>query len=165
MTKLEYNNLSPGTLVICPEEDWDMPYGWSDEVSDMVGVVLPVKKKRNLEGYGLGVTLANPHTGNTFTFNHTHLDVRTIKSTIKKFESFSLNGYRYKQKQPINDDVMSFLALGKDRKLFKKHILQEDNIQLTKEVYHKIKKHCPRIIGVLLGNKIVVKYKEKNEDF
>ncbi len=161
MTKIDFDLLSKGDLVCCMETDQDMPFGWNDDMDEMVALNLKVESKIIDHALGYGVCLKSLDTGSVYTFNHTHLTIIKINTKDGKlFEKFSLNGFVYEQQANIYDIILSLKTLKEDRELFKKHVMQDKEVSFNKNTYYKIKKHCPRIIGVLLGNKIIIKYKE-----
>jgi len=155
MKKEEFYSLQMGALVTCFKEDWDMNFGWEDEMSEMVGLHLPIiDKTKTGEGW-LGLILENPETGNQYTF-----DYRLINVVIeKKYSSFTSNGFKYYQRIQISLADLSNYTLNQDYNCLKKIYKNKRYLVVDLEKYTTIKKHCPRIIGVLLGNNFLTKTK------
>lgn len=159
MQKDDWASLSPGDLVICYEEDWDMPFGWDDEMCDMVDLELPVEQLVDNGGDEVGVILRNPDSGQTYSFHFNYVELVSKKLKMyRKAEEFTVGLFVYQQIRHFDYKSLGNIALPKDIETFKKHI-STVKVKINDNVYHNIRAKCPRVIGVLLSNNILRKTK------
>jgi len=155
MLKEEFYKIKLGATVVCFKEEWDMNFGWEDDMSDMLGINLIVLDIVKTPDNLLGLTLEHPDTGSRFTFDYRILNV--IEE--KKYGPFIVNGFKYQQKIKLSFSNLSNHTLDPDFEILKKMYKNETHVVINKNIYLQIKKECPRIIGVLLGNNFLIKTK------
>ena len=139
-----FKKLVAGTsLIVCYNRYPDMPGGWNKEMDDLVGKFLIVEQKDNECVY------VRHDSGTRYSFHYEYIEEisqsTTIKWRDKTFTSCSI----------INIKILNAVALKEDALEFGR-AFGSSNRTINNDLLDFLSKKCPRVVGVLLSNKLLI---------
>ncbi len=140
------HTVEKGVIVICTKRATGQPEGWDGDMDEMVNVPLQVVRKRDRS-----VELIHPENYNVYSFNYAAIELFGIKRVEVKIDNIN-----FISDSTVHIETLVGLSLRKDFDILISQVTTEkDRINLSSPVLQKIQTHCPRMIGVMLSNKII----------
>jgi hypothetical protein len=157
MKTSEYHRLKEGDTVVCRRIADNGDFGWAEEMDHLIDIPLMVARNEND-----GAVIIITEDGILYTYYYKNLQIYLHHEKV----SFEVNGHEYTHVAPITIGMLHGMALENDILKFEENVLPKSTkelavntrtIVINLEVYNSVKRHCPRLIGVLLGHKFLVK--------
>ena len=105
MTYEEFEQLKIGNVVVCLEPNYDLSYGWSDEMDHIVGEPLTVLDY-SIEGNS--IRIQEPKHGHTYTFDHESLE---LWKNLNCYTPFEYKNHILVQLKPCNIGYLNKLYI------------------------------------------------------
>ena len=131
--------------VICFKRYDDMPGGWNDDMDHFIGKPAVVYDLSNE-----CVILRLP-TGTRFSFHYEYIEEYMQPKNLHIF----WRDREFLATNTIDLNFLSMVTLKEDVNVLCK-LFNKTNVELNINVLNKINEKCPRIIGVLLSNNILI---------
>ena len=147
-----FSNIKSGDPVLVAKKDTNY-YSWTSQMTNMIGRIYNVQKR---DDYGFYLI---DDFGDRFVFSFKSLSFTTC--TVKKNCIYTVGDYTYKLLYSMPIDHLKHILLKQDYQAMKS-IFGNNKVNIYNGKFKKIKEHCPRVIGALLSQEVLIRERKKS---